>query len=474
MTNQFDPNAHGQPPGAAPAPGAPDVKAAASSATSYLRGPVGRSERRPTPRFTVLLAVAGALLMTVGPLAAASVAEVSDGLMTVLFLLLLGGGYALVWLFRNGPLATAGATASAIALPMLLAVAFDSDSGSGNVGLVLLLSFAGWLAAYLVGPGRGHVVYAGFAMTGLGLWLVDKVGGSGELSDPTVPVLWGFVIIGALWLGAGYGLDKLNLAGVATAFVGSGAAFVVTAGFWVMAMTGATAMGDVAGDNPFSSGSFGGSIGSDDYAGLILPGVALLAVGVGAIRYGVGASRRATAWVGTFAFAIGGFSLITGLFSSNGALLVIAMVLIGAGVVAGAWFLSGPLGEADELSDSPSFAQVGLLQAIKEAVPTRTPTPAPAAPYATAQPGQPAQPFQTQPTQQAQPFQAPSAAPAAQPDPSSPPQPGWWLASDGNWYPPSQASGAAPAAPAAPAADGPPAPGWWMASDGNWYPPQGG
>ena len=34
--------------------------------------------------------------------------------------------------------------------------------------------------------------------------------------------------------------------------------------------------------------------------------------------------------------------------------------------------------------------------------------------------------------------------------------PGWWQASDGNWYPP----------------DGEPhGPGWWQASDGKWYPP---
>ena len=40
-------------------------------------------------------------------------------------------------------------------------------------------------------------------------------------------------------------------------------------------------------------------------------------------------------------------------------------------------------------------------------------------------------------------------------DPNYPPSPGWWLASDGRWYPPQ-----------------PPAPGWWLASDGRWYPPQ--
>jgi len=39
-----------------------------------------------------------------------------------------------------------------------------------------------------------------------------------------------------------------------------------------------------------------------------------------------------------------------------------------------------------------------------------------------------------------------------------PPMPGWWLAADGKWYPPREAQD-------------PPAPGWWLASDGRWYPP---
>jgi len=54
---------------------------------------------------------------------------------------------------------------------------------------------------------------------------------------------------------------------------------------------------------------------------------------------------------------------------------------------------------------------------------------------------------------------------------------GWWQASDGKWYPPTQPAGdpAAPStgfAPTAQATGQPPGPGWWMASDGNWYPPQ--
>lgn len=36
--------------------------------------------------------------------------------------------------------------------------------------------------------------------------------------------------------------------------------------------------------------------------------------------------------------------------------------------------------------------------------------------------------------------------------------PGWWLASDGRWYPPNDGGEA-------------PGPDWWLASDGKWYPP---
>jgi hypothetical protein len=69
--------------------------------------------------------------------------------------------------------------------------------------------------------------------------------------------------------------------------------------------------------------------------------------------------------------------------------------------------------------------------------------------------------------------------------------PDWWQASDGKWYPPhlhpdvlsGQAAAPAMGAPAmgapamgapaagAPVAVGPPGPGWWLASDGRWYPP---
>jgi hypothetical protein len=43
-------------------------------------------------------------------------------------------------------------------------------------------------------------------------------------------------------------------------------------------------------------------------------------------------------------------------------------------------------------------------------------------------------------------------------DESQAPAPGWWLASDGKWYPPMES-------------EDPPEPDWWLASDGKWYPP---
>jgi len=67
--------------------------------------------------------------------------------------------------------------------------------------------------------------------------------------------------------------------------------------------------------------------------------------------------------------------------------------------------------------------------------------------------------------------------------------PGWWLASDGRWYPPESQPGqpmrpaqppmqqAPPPQPVVPppwSADRPMGTGWWQASDGRWYPPQGG
>jgi hypothetical protein len=50
--------------------------------------------------------------------------------------------------------------------------------------------------------------------------------------------------------------------------------------------------------------------------------------------------------------------------------------------------------------------------------------------------------------------------------------PGWWLASDGNWYAP-ELHPEFPLQRSSQTSDAPvPTSGWWLASDGNWYPPE--
>lgn len=63
-----------------------------------------------------------------------------------------------------------------------------------------------------------------------------------------------------------------------------------------------------------------------------------------------------------------------------------------------------------------------------------------------------------------------STAPEASPD-TGPPQPGWWVASDGSWYPPEQHPDFQQTKVDT-VQPGPPHPGWWIASDGEWYPPE--
>lgn len=49
--------------------------------------------------------------------------------------------------------------------------------------------------------------------------------------------------------------------------------------------------------------------------------------------------------------------------------------------------------------------------------------------------------------------------------------PGWWLASDGKWYPPETRGEAGDRLMFAEGSDQPEGPEWWLASDGKWYPP---
>lgn len=66
------------------------------------------------------------------------------------------------------------------------------------------------------------------------------------------------------------------------------------------------------------------------------------------------------------------------------------------------------------------------------------------------------------------------SGPRARKDPLSdvPLGEGWWIASDGKWYPASAHPDAIAKQPPSKDLDVPPGEGWWKASDGNWYAPE--
>ncbi|MFV0317428.1 MAG: hypothetical protein ACK5O2_10790 [Microthrixaceae bacterium] len=444
------PPSRGSDPGMVPVPRAGEL---GQQVAAYLRGATDRADRRPMPRFGVLAAVAGAVLAVIGPLSGAAVDGIPDALGIVLYLCLLGGGYALVWLYRDGPLAAAGVTASALSLPMLLAATLASDADA-SLTPVVLLSSMGWLAAYLVGPARGHVAYLGFASTLAAVAIT--LAGEGAVDSPTFGMLWKAILVGLVCLAVAHVLDRAELPAVATAFVGPGDLVLAFACMGVLSLGGVAVLGDLSqGSTSLSSGlgSFGSGISLAD---LIVPGIALAAVGVLVLRYAVASPRRATAWTGAACLTMGLLAFWLGLVGENGIALLFTTTAVGAGIVYGAWFLSTRIDEPGELAENPSFEGTGLIQAVRGVLPVRNSAPvgggAPVGDDRPAGSGQSAPEVPTTP----------------------PPVPG-----SGRPLPPP--SGSAPVPPTSsatppppdrrPIDDLPPAPGWWKASDGHWYPP---
>jgi hypothetical protein len=141
-----------------------------------------RAQRRPEPRLGITLAGAGAALAVVGAIALGGDRLVDDGsgnasqypgLAISLIVVVLG--VTLNTVHRTGPLAAAGVAASAAAMLPLTFFLTYSDSSSQPLSFtsILLLSTAGWIACYLLGPGRGHGLYLGAAAIGLWLWVLE-------------------------------------------------------------------------------------------------------------------------------------------------------------------------------------------------------------------------------------------------------------------------------------------------------------
>jgi hypothetical protein len=380
-----------------------------------------RWRRRPTVRLGTSLGAAGALVAVVGSWLVAGDSfgstgfgeEPSTALGTITGLALVATGWGAISMRRTGAVAAAGAVALVLGWPTFtFFVTYDSLSGP-SIDAMLLVPALALTLAYLVGTGRGHPSTLGVALVLGWLFVVDKVGSLSNMgsaffvvdpfaSDPFAPdpfasdpfasdpfasdpfgpssfsapdpTTIGLVslLIGLGYLAAATLFDRQDRRGLATPFVP--ASILAT-------VVGVLALGQDLGD-----------------VGLAM---ALIALGAGYQWFGSRRDRRASAWVG-IAVLVWGVGLLIGELVEGARAGGVLAFLVGLGLVAAAHAVEQQQDEPSELvEDRPP----GVLAAA-------TPVAVPGTLAATA------------------------GTEAVGTSDTGPRGPGWWLASDGNWYPP--------------------------------------
>lgn len=368
---QQHPYASGYPAGGYPQPGYPQPGYPQQGYPQPAR-PVGlgltqrlgaRLQRRPEARFSISIAAAGAALVLFGGLVW-SFGYYLDGLHVNLdgngspttsgegrrflgaglFLVLTVAGYLIAAMKRRGPIATAGAVASAIGFPFVLIFltldvenVFRRGDYPINLDLVTLLSILAWVVGYFAVPGlTGRSFLLGLAAANLASYIAFKAAGdsfvrtAGRIAGGAGPSLPDTDSAGAVGLVFGLAyyaiavfLDRRGKPGPAIALVYAG--FGVTV-FGILLL----------------SPSF-------EQAGT---GVVLMVVGLVLAFYGGYFGRRFTTWVWSVAFALGIVLIVadivdTDSYTGGG----IALLVIGALVVAGAYAFSVATSEAADIEE---------------------------------------------------------------------------------------------------------------------------
>jgi hypothetical protein len=339
-----------------------------------LAGLGDRTVRRPEPRLGIGLAGVGMLMVIFGVLvwagdAAASGVEDSGQadttLGTILSLVLIATGVALLLRFRTGPLAAAGVVASALGVPLLAGFATFEPSRTSDVEIftvpfsidaIALFSIAAWLVAYLWLPhARGRTFYLGATAVFTWLYLAEKVeeGAAGYLATlpfsafllpfrslgteeellsfpDTGSIGWVSLVVGLAYYGAAVALDRRDRQGAATAFVAVGAVVV-----------------------PLAVAHLG-----DD---LDVVGCGLLLVLIGSVLapYAAGRGRRFTTWGWCVGIGVGVLIIAADVTEDNTAALGVTAIVLGAGVIAVAQVLTANLAEPDEMTPGPSTFRRG-------------------------------------------------------------------------------------------------------------------
>lgn len=413
--------------------------------STFLQSLGVRGRRRAEPRTSIAIAGAGCALAVLGVLIVAGDTgsggdEFNRWPGVVLSALVVAAGLYTLAAVRVGPLATAGTVAAALGVPPLVFFLSFDDSGFPpySSDAILIVSALAWLAAYLVGPGRGRPFFLGAGL--LTAWLAvlqvaedvfdlpfNLIGGFAPVVDPTFeqsfegdvgggfqpdpfvpvdapdPATMGFI---SLAFGVGYlymtrRLDRRGHHGAATPFA---LATLPTLYFGTVLLS----------DELEQAGT----------------GLLLMLVGAGLAYHGATLGRRATAWSGGAATAIGAAVFLSDMTDDP---TVGGMLFLAAGIalVAAGHAVAGALGEPDEMQvsigDRAVAASVGAPSGVATGgtatVGAGDPSPG-GDPAATAEEAAAADdPWAPPP---------PPAPPAASPPPAGPPDDEWAPPEDGD------------------------------------------
>lgn len=393
-----------------------------------------RVARRAEPRLGIALAGVGTVVIFVGVLVWAGERAAGDPntgtdsdttLGVLLCAAVVAAGYALLFWFRRGPLATAGVVATVVGVPLALGFAtLDTTPSTStepdilyalpfSVDAIALVSIAAWLASYFWVPmARGRVFYLAASTLFLWLYVAEKAeaGSAGYLVTLPLNVLYFPFVYGFSEFGEGPQLPEPTTIGIVSAILGLGyyAGAVVldrqgrhgaatpfaVAGLVITAI----AIGHLAGDLQ--------AIGT---------GLVLMVLGTALALHGATQGRRVTTWGWAAAAGLGLVVVLADIFEDTAAGFGVVAILLGIAVILVGHLLTIRFAEPDEMSGGPSrFTR------------PRPPT-APAAPAGpwTPQPqvGYPVHPpTGEQPVVPEQPV--PPEQPAQSPTPSTPPEPG--------------------------------------------------
>jgi hypothetical protein len=391
----------------------------------FLAGLGPRAQRRAEPRLAIAVAGAGCALAVLGALIISvdSLDGNGEGFNrwpgVLLSLALVVAGLVALTRAPDAPIGTAGVVAAALGVPsfMVFVTLSDTDLPPYDTTAVLVLSTVAWLAAWAVGPGRGHPFFLGAGL--LGAWwsvleLVeglfsapftivgaffdafaepfgpgadpfdpgfDGTFGPGSFAEPSVPdaTTVGLIslLFGIAYLVVGRRMDRTGRFGVGTPFA------VATIPCLLLAVTSLADDLDVGGT-----------------------GMLLITLGALLAWHGATVGRRLTTWVGGAGVAIGVATLLSDVSDSA---MVIGMLYLAAGIgtVAVAHAVGQALSEPAETVPGPSVLRAGSAA---------TPPPPPGPPSGPP-PGQPTGGWGGPPPPA--PPTAPPAGPPAGPPPGS-------------------------------------------------------